>query len=185
MLDITFASLSVDTSTAITMNLSSANSNFSTPIRYNLTSDMEFGALQILSICCYSSVFVLSSLGNVTMLLILLRNLRKTKLNRVYILLLNLNVADLIVTFLHMPKEIAHAVTVQWWAPDWMCRLSKYMDVFGIYLSSNILICMSIDRFFAIVRPLDNFKARRRVRIMVILAWFLAACSSLPQVTKI
>lgn len=150
-----------------------------------LSPDMYFGPSHIMSICCYSFVFILSAMGNVTMLLILLRNLKKTKLNRVYILLFNLNMADLMVTFFHIPKEIAHAVTVQWLAPDWLCRFSKYLDVFGIYLSSNILICMSIDRFFAIVRPLDNFKARRRVRIMVLVAWFIAAFSSLPQVKLI
>lgn len=145
--------------------------------------DMVFNETYLMVICCYSIVFVFAAVGNLTMFLILLRNLRKAKLNRVYTLLLNLNVADMLVTFFHMPKEIIHAATVQWYGPDWLCRLSKYLDVFGIYLSSNVLICLSIDRFIAIVRPLYSFTASNRVRVMLIISWIVAAASSLPQVS--
>ncbi|KRY34307.1 Vasopressin V1a receptor [Trichinella spiralis] len=146
-----------------------------------LTPDMVFGPRNIMVICCYSVVLLLSAVGNVTMLLILLKNFSRTRSNRVFTLLLHLNIADLLVTFIHMPKEIGHTATVQWLGPDWLCRSTKYMDVFGIYLSSNLLICMCVDRFLAIVHPMFSFRARQNVRNMLIASWIIAALTSSPQ----
>ncbi|KRX64474.1 Gonadotropin-releasing hormone II receptor [Trichinella sp. T9] len=147
-----------------------------------LTPDMVFGPRNIMVICCYSVVLLLSAVGNVTMLLILLKNFSRTRSNRVFTLLLHLNIADLLVTFIHMPKEIGHTATVQWLGPDWLCRSTKYMDVFGIYLSSNLLICMCVDRFLAIVHPMFSFRARQNVRNMLIASWIIAALTSSPQI---
>ncbi|KRX93785.1 Vasopressin V1a receptor [Trichinella pseudospiralis] len=159
---------------------------FNTTDGYNvemmyLTPDMVFGPRNIMVICCYSVVMLLSAVGNVAMLLILLKNFSRTRSNRVFTLLLHLNIADLLVTFIHMPKEIGHTATVQWLGPDWLCRSTKYMDVFGIYLSSNLLICMCVDRFLAIVHPMFSFRARQNVRNMLVASWIIAALTSSPQ----
>ena len=50
------------------------------------------------------------------------------------------------VTFLMMPLEIAWAATVMWLAGDALCRILSFFRIFGLFLSSNILICISIDR---------------------------------------
>uniref|UniRef100_A0A5S6QFM3 G_PROTEIN_RECEP_F1_2 domain-containing protein n=1 Tax=Trichuris muris TaxID=70415 RepID=A0A5S6QFM3_TRIMR len=163
-------------------NLTALNSSDMYSLDLYLTPDMVFGPRNIMAIACYSVVFVLSAFGNVTMLLILLKNISKTKSNRVFTLLLHLNIADLLVTFIHMLKEIGHTATVQWLGPDWLCRVTKYMDVFGIYLSSNLLICMCVDRFIAIVHPMFTFRARQNVRNMLVASWITAALTSSPQV---
>ena len=46
-----------------------------------------------------------------------------------------------------MPLEIAWAMTVSWWAGDLMCRLCSFVRIFGLFLSSNIVVCISIDRY--------------------------------------
>ncbi|KFD57867.1 hypothetical protein M514_01100 [Trichuris suis] len=165
-----------------TANMSALNTSDMYNLDLYLTPDMVFGPRNIMAIACYSVVFVLSAFGNVTMLLILLKNISKTKSNRVFTLLLHLNIADLLVTFIHMLKEIGHTATVQWLGPDWLCRATKYMDVFGIYLSSNLLICMCVDRFIAIVHPMFTFRARQNVRNMLVASWIIAALTSSPQV---
>lgn len=50
------------------------------------------------------------------------------------------------VTFLLMPLEIGWAFTVQWTAGDAMCRIMMFFRTFGLYLSSFILVCISVDR---------------------------------------
>ena len=50
------------------------------------------------------------------------------------------------VTFLMMPLEIGWAATVSWRAGDAMCRIMSFFRMFGLYLSSFILICISVDR---------------------------------------
>jgi gonadotropin-releasing hormone receptor len=46
-----------------------------------------------------------------------------------------------------MPLEIAWAATVMWLAGDVLCRILSFFRIFGLFLSSNILICISIDRY--------------------------------------
>ncbi len=45
-----------------------------------------------------------------------------------------------------MPLEIIWAATVSWWAGDFLCRICSFFRIFGLFLSSNIVICISIDR---------------------------------------
>lgn len=45
-----------------------------------------------------------------------------------------------------MPLEIGWAITVSWKAGDLMCRIMAFFRVFGLYLSSFILVCISMDR---------------------------------------
>ncbi|KAG6452056.1 hypothetical protein O3G_MSEX007447 [Manduca sexta] len=62
-----------------------------------------------------------------------------------------------------------------------MCKLLLVLRAFGLYLSSNILVCISIDRFFAVIYPLRLSEARKRSKQMLYGAWFVALACSLPQ----
>ena len=50
------------------------------------------------------------------------------------------------VTFLLMTLEIGWSATVIWTAGDTMCRIMAFFRTFGLYLSSFVLVCISIDR---------------------------------------
>jgi hypothetical protein len=57
---------------------------------------------------------------------------------------------------------------------------------FAFYLSSMTLVCLSLDRFLAISRPLASLQksgdiTRKRGRIMIGSAWLLSALCALPQ----
>ncbi|CAI4229924.1 unnamed protein product [Auanema sp. JU1783] len=131
-------------------------------------------------ITCYIIVFIIAFVGNVTMFLILVRN-QLIKVRRVHSLLLHMNIAHLMVTLLYMPKEILHNYTIAWQGGDFLCRLCKFFDVFGIALSMNILICISLDRFYSIFFPLYAMRARKSVQRMVIIAWVVSFLTSAPQ----
>ena len=45
-----------------------------------------------------------------------------------------------------MPLEIGWAATVMWTAGDAMCRILMFLRIFGLFLSGNVLICISLDR---------------------------------------
>ena len=51
------------------------------------------------------------------------------------------------VTFLMMPLEIVWAMTVSWWAGDFVCRMCSFFRIFGLFLSSNVVVCISVDRW--------------------------------------
>ncbi|CAL8137216.1 unnamed protein product [Orchesella dallaii] len=67
--------------------------------------DMRFNDGHKLAITLYTILMVLSAIGNITVLYAIIRLSRKGKLSRINILLLNLTIADLLVTFVMMPLE--------------------------------------------------------------------------------
>jgi hypothetical protein len=51
----------------------------------------------------------------------------------------------------------------------------------GINLSAMVLVCMCLDRYRCIVRPLSTLVAPTRLRPQLGLAWTLALLTSMPQ----
>lgn len=72
------------------------------------------------------------------------RRLRRP--SRIDAMLTHLAIADLWVTFMIMPLEVGWSITVSWKAGDLMCRIMSFARVFGLYLSSFVLVCISVDR---------------------------------------
>ena len=46
-----------------------------------------------------------------------------------------------------MPLEIGWSATVMWHAGDFFCRFFSFFRIFGMFLSSNVLVCISLDRY--------------------------------------
>ncbi|XP_075149297.1 adipokinetic hormone receptor isoform X2 [Haematobia irritans] len=130
------------------------------------------------SLKIHDILFVISTIGNSTVLYLLIKRRLRCP-SRIDIMLMHLAIADLLVTFLLMPLEIVWAYTVQWRSNDFMCRFMSFLRVFGLYLSGFVLMCIAIDRYFAILKP---FKiSNRRGRTMLAIAWFSSLVFSLPQ----
>nr|AOC38019.1 adipokinetic hormone receptor [Sarcophaga crassipalpis] len=155
---------------------SNVNNNTNGTMHYS--KDMIFNDGHRLSITVYSVLFVISTIGNSTVLYLLTKR-RLRGPSRIDIMLMHLAIADLMVTFLLMPLEIAWAYTVQWKSTDFVCRLMSFFRVFGLYLSSFVLVCISIDRYYAIIKPLKL--STNRGRIMLAVAWCSSFLCSLPQ----
>ncbi|XP_056645385.1 adipokinetic hormone/corazonin-related peptide receptor variant I-like isoform X2 [Diorhabda sublineata] len=139
---------------------------------------MQFNEGHKISIIGYSILMVFSTVANITVLVLILKR-RKKNPSRINTMLVHLSIADLLVAFLMMPLEIAWAFTVQWLAGDALCRILMFFRIFGLYLSSFILVCISMDRYYAVLKPLDM--GGRREKFMVAAAWIGACICSAPQ----
>ncbi|XP_055847429.1 adipokinetic hormone/corazonin-related peptide receptor variant I isoform X1 [Episyrphus balteatus] len=144
----------------------------------HLPNNMVFNDGHRLSIIVYSILMVISTIGNTTVLVLLTKR-RLRGPSRIDIMLMHLAIADLLVTLLLMPLEIAWAYTVTWNAGDFMCRLMSFFRTFGLYLSSFVLVCISIDRFYAVLKPLNLSSSRGKV--MLSFAWMGSIICSAPQ----
>lgn len=146
-----------------------------------LPAEMRFGIHHVVFIAAYSCFFVIAAVGNLTVFITLFRN-RNDK-SRVNMFIMHLAIADLIVTFIMMPLEIGWHATVEWLAGDTACRILMFFRTFGLYLSSFVLVVISLDRYFAILHPLSLNDADKRGKIMLCFAWLFSAVSSAPQVS--
>lgn len=102
--------------------------------------------------------------------------------SHVRVLILNLTAADLLVTFIVMPVDAVWNITVQWLAGDLACRVLMFLKLQAMYSCAFVTVVISLDRQSAILNPLAISRARKRNRIMLIVAWSMSALFSVPQV---
>lgn len=102
--------------------------------------------------------------------------------SHVRVLIINLIVADLLVTFIVMPVDAVWNITVQWVASDLACRILMFLKLQAMYSCAFVTVVISLDRQFAILNPLAIIMARRRNKVMLTVAWTMSAVLSIPQV---
>lgn len=102
--------------------------------------------------------------------------------SHVKVLIVNLTVADLLVTFIVMPVDAVWNITVQWLAGDFACRLLMFLKLQAMYSCAFVTVVISLDRQSAILNPLAINEARKRNRVMLTVAWGMSVLLSVPQV---
>ncbi|NP_001127745.1 neuropeptide receptor A29 [Bombyx mori] len=127
----------------------------------------------------YAILLAIGGVCNIAVLVKLAKPRRRK--SRVDMLMTHLALADVCVTCGVIPLEIGWKYTNAWLGGNFLCKLLLVLRAFGLYLSSNVLVCISIDRFFAVIYPLRLPEAKRRSRQMLYCAWVGALACSLPQ----
>lgn len=97
-------------------------------------------------------------------------------------LLVSLAVSDLCVAILVMPTALLNEVLNEWVFGDVFCDIWVSFDVLSCTASILNLCAISVDRYWAITKPLEYGVKRtpRRMMLCVALVWLGAACISLP-----
>lgn len=164
---------------------SSGQENHGNVDRDSMSLPLNFTEISQLNKDCiivYAVLFVFAAVGNLLVLYCVGRYDRLAK-SRTPLLIMNLCIADLIVTFFLIPTEIFWRIFIQWRGGDLLCKLLQFIRAFGMYLSSNVVICISVDRYFAIVYPLKLAGAVKRVKWTLVGAWIVSAVFAAPQVS--
>ncbi|XP_029430369.1 gonadotropin-releasing hormone II receptor-like [Rhinatrema bivittatum] len=126
------------------------------------------------------SIFAVSAFCNLAVLWAAARTSRR-KRSHVRILILNLTAADLLVTFVVMPLDAIWNITVQWQGGDLACRILMFLKLLAMYSCAFVTVVISIDRQSAILNPLAISEAKKKNKIMLIVAWTASAILSVPQ----
>ena len=97
-------------------------------------------------------------------------------------LLVSLAVSDLCVAILVMPMALLYEILGRWSFGPVVCDLWVSFDVLSCTASILNLCMISVDRYYAITKPLEYGVKRtpRRMIACVSLVWLGAACISLP-----
>lgn len=130
----------------------------------------------------YTASWIVGTAGNLFILQQLhSNNVPKSKIN---FMIKHLAIADLIVIWFTITIEIAWRICVTWNTPDYGCRILQMMRTFGLYLTSMIVISITLDRFYAFVYPMSVFDSKHRNRKFLILSYVIATACSIPNVSS-
>ncbi|CAN7979065.1 unnamed protein product [Ixodes persulcatus] len=157
------------------------HSNWTDPGQQLFPEELTFNTQSLVQVIVYAVLFVTAATGNVPVFFSLLG--KRHRKSRLKVMIMHLAIADLIVTFVMIPLEVGWRLTVQWTAGNVMCKVMQVLRAFGPYLSSMVLVCISLDRYFAVLHPLKVNDAQRRGKIMLSWAWITSFLCSVPQVS--
>ncbi|KAK2825936.1 hypothetical protein Q5P01_020150 [Channa striata] len=128
----------------------------------------------------YGIVFVLGLISNVYVLFVL-RSLREAKaMGEIRIYMTNLTIADLLFVCA-LPFWIDYyGRHGDWIYADFMCRLTGTLFFINSYCSILFLGAISVNRYWAVTRPLDAASSdhRRRGIIVCVVIWLFAIALS-------
>ncbi|XP_068082551.1 galanin receptor 2b-like [Anabrus simplex] len=96
--------------------------------------------------------------------------------------LVNLSVADLLVTLICMPMAVGVAVTRLWLYGQFMCKITFYLQGVSVGASVFTITAMSIDRCLAIRHPMAFRKIFSRTTTLIVIAllWIVSIVIFLP-----
>ncbi|XP_039282781.1 annetocin receptor isoform X1 [Nilaparvata lugens] len=134
-----------------------------------------------------AAILAITLAGNSTVLVALY--MRRTwggrkKLSRMYYFILHLCIADLVTGLLNVFPQLIWDITYRFRGGPLLCKLVKYGQTLGPYLSSYVLMATAMDRYKAICHPLTYCSwTSHHARSMVQCAWATALLFCIPQVT--
>ncbi|PIC16768.1 hypothetical protein B9Z55_023253 [Caenorhabditis nigoni] len=99
------------------------------------------------------------------------------------LLKINLNITDLLILTYSLGKLI-WLITYRWVGGDYACRFYQMFSMFSLYSSSNIVMCIALDRLRNVIYANQIHTKSSKVSLVHILAWtswIAALLCSIPQ----
>ncbi|WAR28368.1 OX1R-like protein, partial [Mya arenaria] len=127
----------------------------------------------------YALTFIVGVLGNVLVCFAVWRNREMRTITNIF--MVNLSVADLMVLLILLPTALVADVTETWLIGTAMCKLSISLGTMCISVSILTLCAISIERWYAICRPLSFHSNIQRARIIIGAIWTVSICVALPE----
>lgn len=124
----------------------------------------------------YVIIFVVSLLGNTAMIYVIFKKCElRTTTN---LLLANMAIADLLITFFSMPYNVIFLFAKNIWFAgkfgDVTCRIAQYILALSIAASILTHVFIALERFFCIVYPFKRVRIVKNSKISYSFIW----CSS-------
>lgn len=94
--------------------------------------------------------------------------------------LLNLSVADLLMSSLNGIFNFISMVNSDWPFGSLYCSVNNFMAYATVASSVFTLVAISFDRYVAIVRPLHRRNSRKKARIFLTIIWSMSSVLSFP-----
>uniref|UniRef100_A0A336MPC1 Octopamine receptor beta-2R n=1 Tax=Culicoides sonorensis TaxID=179676 RepID=A0A336MPC1_CULSO len=124
------------------------------------------------------SIILAAIFGNLLVIISVVR-VRKLRIITNYFVV-SLALADIAVALLAMSFNFSVQITGRWLLNSFMCDVWNSLDVYFSTASILHLCCISVDRYYAIVKPLKYpiNMTKRVVAVMILLSWLFPALLS-------
>ena len=127
----------------------------------------------------FSIIFIVGALGNGSLILIFLRHRRTGNIPNTYIF--SLAIGDLCVIFSCVPFTGTVYTIESWPFGELICKVVEFVKETSIGVSVFTLTIMSIDRYYAIVKPLNHHSKKVTITIAIAI-WGISLIFALPSV---
>ncbi|XP_077341094.1 G-protein coupled receptor 83 [Lithobates pipiens] len=151
--------------------------NFIETRRYGTESQNPM--VKALLIVAYSFIIVFSLFGNVLVCHVVIKNKRMHSATSLFIV--NLAVADILITLLNTPFTLARFVNSTWMFGKGMCHVSRFAQYCSLHVSALTLTAIAVDRHQVIMHPLKPRISTVRGVAYIAIIWIMASCFSLPH----
>ncbi|XP_077200323.1 G-protein coupled receptor 83 [Paroedura picta] len=136
-------------------------------------------AVKIFLIVAYSFIILFSLFGNGLVCHVVIKNKRMHFATSLFIV--NLAVADLMITFLNTPFTLARFVNSTWLFGKGMCHVSRFAQYCSLHVSAFTLTAIAVDRHQMVMHPLRPRISTTKGLVSIGVIWILATCFSLPH----
>ncbi|KAI8510083.1 gastrin/cholecystokinin type B receptor-like [Branchiostoma floridae x Branchiostoma belcheri] len=149
---------------------------------------LENLAVSVPTILTYAVCFLLGTVGNVLVVFSVAR-FRRLRSTTNY-LLGNLATADLLIVALCVPVKAAEFFLPAWELGGFLCKATALLQFLSVICSVLTLTCISIERYFAIIHPMQirSVFTVGRARLLIAAIWvvsFLLASPALVSQTLV
>ncbi|XP_074640337.1 QRFP-like peptide receptor [Tubulanus polymorphus] len=134
----------------------------------------------IVLISVYIPLFVMAFFGNFTILIVVLP--KKNMRNVTNVFLVNLAVADLLVTCICIPMAVGQSIYKVWIYGFVMCKFTAYLQGVSVSASVTTLCVMSLERLLAIRHPMTfrRVSKSKYAKIAIVILWLISLAIMLP-----
>lgn len=133
-------------------------------------------------IVLYIVTFFVGLIGNSLVCFAIWRNTKMRTITNIFIV--NLSVADLGVIIICLPSTLLVDVTETWFLGTPFCKIHLFLMTVSVAVSVMTLCAISVERWYAICRPLSFHSTVRRARLIIAVIWFLSACLAVPELVS-
>ncbi|CAH1782668.1 unnamed protein product [Owenia fusiformis] len=156
----------------------SANNETSKLQEGNGKPHQQFTIEDTVLIVAYIIIVIVSLFGNMLVCYVIMKNKRMRTVTNMMIM--NLAAADITITILNIPFNIARHVYDEWPFGNAMCKVVNFSLMVSVYVSTFTLTSIALDRHQVIMYPLKSRISLLQGLLIIIGIWTIACILALP-----
>ncbi|TWW60885.1 Substance-P receptor [Takifugu flavidus] len=127
----------------------------------------------------YSCIVLVSVVGNVTVIWIIMAHKRMRTVTNYF--LLNLAFAEASMSAFNTVINFTYAVHNEWYFGLVYCRFHNFFPIAAVFASIYSMTAIALDRYMAIIHPLQQRMSSTETKVVVAVIWLLALLLAFPQ----